>query len=81
MDGRSWPVILSGPRITAGWPNFASENNLKVDDVCVFELITKIQSLAFRVSIIPSAGKPSTPILHGNPLFHFIYIENPTQEI
>ncbi|XP_027913193.1 B3 domain-containing transcription factor VRN1-like isoform X2 [Vigna unguiculata] len=64
MDGRSWPVILSGPRITAGWPNFASENNLKVDDVCVFELITKIQSLAFRVSIIPSAGKPSTPILH-----------------
>lgn len=63
-DGRSWPVIFSAPRIIAGWKKFASENNLRVDDVCVFELITKIQSLAFKVSIIPYAGKPTTPISH-----------------
>uniref|UniRef100_A0A151UHX6 B3 domain-containing protein Os11g0197600 family n=1 Tax=Cajanus cajan TaxID=3821 RepID=A0A151UHX6_CAJCA len=65
LDGRSWPVIYSAPRINGGWQKFASENNLKVGDVCVFELIQKIQGLTFKVFIFPA-------ISQGNPLFHFI---------
>ncbi|CAJ1932451.1 unnamed protein product [Sphenostylis stenocarpa] len=62
MDGRSWPVICYASRITTGWQKFALENNLNVDDVCVFELIKKIQSVAFKVFIFRSAEEPSGPI-------------------
>ncbi|TKY69300.1 B3 domain-containing transcription factor VRN1 [Spatholobus suberectus] len=62
IDGRSWPVICSAPRFTGGWQKFASENNLNVGDVCVFELIQKIQSLAFKVSIFRGAEEPSSLI-------------------
>ncbi|XP_020231108.1 B3 domain-containing transcription factor VRN1 isoform X2 [Cajanus cajan] len=62
LDGRSWPVIYSAPRINGGWQKFALENNLNVGDVCVFELIQEIHSIAFTVSIFPGAEKPSCPI-------------------
>ncbi|XP_020206683.1 B3 domain-containing transcription factor VRN1 isoform X1 [Cajanus cajan] len=65
LDEGSWPVICSAPRITGGWQNFASENNLNVGDVCVFEMIQKIQSLAFKVSIFRGAEEPSRPISQG----------------
>ncbi|XP_020209299.1 B3 domain-containing transcription factor VRN1 isoform X2 [Cajanus cajan] len=57
LDGRSWPVIYSAPRINGGWQKFASENNLKVGDVCVFELIQKIQGLTFKVFIFPAISQ------------------------
>jgi len=71
LHGRTWPVIYSRPRINGGWQKFASENNLKVGDVCVFEMIQKIQGLAFIVSIFRGAEEPSFPISQGNP---FLFI-------
>ncbi|KAH1042571.1 hypothetical protein AAZX31_09G106300 [Glycine max] len=62
LEGRTWPVICSAPTITGGWHKFASENHLNVGDVCVFELIQKIQGLAFKVSIFRGAEEPSCPI-------------------
>ncbi|TKY69301.1 B3 domain-containing transcription factor VRN1 [Spatholobus suberectus] len=62
LDGRTWPVIYSATIINGGWQKFASENNLNVGDVCVFELIQKIQCLAFKVSIFQGAEGPSYPI-------------------
>ncbi|XP_068461785.1 B3 domain-containing transcription factor VRN1-like [Phaseolus vulgaris] len=62
LDGRTWPVIYSAPRISGGWKKFASENNLNVGDVCVFEMIKRIQGLAFIVSIFRGAEEPSFPI-------------------
>ncbi|KAK7407638.1 hypothetical protein VNO78_09612 [Psophocarpus tetragonolobus] len=65
LDGRRWPVICSAPRITGGWHNFVSENNLNVGNVCVFEMIHKIQGLAFKVSIFRDAQELSSPISQG----------------
>ncbi|RDX75556.1 B3 domain-containing transcription factor VRN1, partial [Mucuna pruriens] len=65
LDGRSWPVIYSASRICGGWQKFASENNLNVGNVCFFELIQKIQGLAFKVSIFQGADKPSCPVSQG----------------
>ncbi|KAL2347662.1 hypothetical protein Fmac_001662 [Flemingia macrophylla] len=62
LDEGSWPVVCSAPRITGGWQKFASENNLNVEDVCVFEIIQKIQSPAFKVSIFRGAEEPRKPI-------------------
>ncbi|KAK7310190.1 hypothetical protein RJT34_07529 [Clitoria ternatea] len=62
LDGRSWPVIYSDLRISMGWQKFASENNLNVGDVCVFELIHKIQGLCFKVSIFGNGEGSSCPI-------------------
>jgi len=55
LDGRTWPVIYCGQRINGGWHKFASENNLNVGDVCVFEMIKKIRGFAFKVSIFRGA--------------------------
>ncbi|KAG5535739.1 hypothetical protein RHGRI_023487 [Rhododendron griersonianum] len=40
---RSWPVKTdkTGQKFYHGWSTFCRENTLKVDDVCVFELIEK----------------------------------------
>ncbi|KAG4991287.1 hypothetical protein JHK87_024744 [Glycine soja] len=62
LDGRTWSVICSATRLTEGWQKFASENNLNVGDVCVFELIQKIQGLCFKVSIYQGAEEPICPI-------------------
>ncbi|KAK7310189.1 hypothetical protein RJT34_07528 [Clitoria ternatea] len=57
-EGRTWPVIYSAPRIHVGWEKFEAENNLKVGDVCVFELIQKMQGLCFKVTIFQGAEEP-----------------------
>ncbi|KAI6695295.1 hypothetical protein NL676_023005 [Syzygium grande] len=38
-------------KINSGWKIFAQDNNLKVGDVCVFELTTKVDRVSFRVII------------------------------
>jgi len=76
LDGRRWPVIYSAPKFNGGWLKFVSENNLKVGDVCVFEMIQKIQGLAFIVYIFRGAEVPSCPISQGHP-FLFICIMRP----
>ena len=54
---RLWPVklyIYSGKYrsciISAGWSAFARENNLRVGDVCIFEL-TITDNVVFKVHI------------------------------
>ncbi len=57
-DGRNWTVKYSCPKFTTklhgkfycGWNEFALDNNLKVGDVCAFELIEGTQ-MHFKVSI------------------------------
>ena len=59
-DGRIWPTkfILAKSRETTkqgfqrtDWTKFAQDNNLKVGDECIFDLIEG-KKIVFRVSII-----------------------------
>ena len=56
VGDQSWEVWFSIPRtrrwgsFSNGWSTFANENNLKVGDVCVFELI-KSDDVVLKVSI------------------------------
>ncbi|KAK7395926.1 hypothetical protein VNO78_16536 [Psophocarpus tetragonolobus] len=58
LNGRVWPaniLIQKGKTITkfrfsGGWKAFSKHNNLKVDDVCIFELIKRTK-LTFLVHI------------------------------
>jgi len=45
-------MTLKHGRIIKGWRAFASNNDLNVGDVCIFEL-TDSQTPCFKVSIIP----------------------------
>ncbi|XP_057443810.1 B3 domain-containing protein REM8-like [Lotus japonicus] len=72
IDGRTWHVkyLLRRGTISAGWKKFASDNNLKVGDVCVFELtknnlfLSKYQSFHLgenHINLIPLHHK--SPII------------------
>ena len=56
VGDQSWEVWFSIPRtgqrgsFSNGWSTFANENNLKVGDVCIFELI-KSDDVVLKVSI------------------------------
>lgn len=61
MDNeRTWNVKHCGRHISTGWKNFAFDNNLKVGDVCLFEMI-KSNSYAFKVLIFRLGEKHSLP--------------------
>ncbi|KAI9118767.1 hypothetical protein K1719_010212 [Acacia pycnantha] len=46
-DGRTWPVKYTIPTIKDGWEKFVMENGLKVGQVCIFEMISRM----FKVRI------------------------------
>ncbi|KAK7308480.1 hypothetical protein VNO77_42087 [Canavalia gladiata] len=50
LDGSSWGVSYSLGRLYKGWSAFTSDNDLKMLDVCLFELI-KSQGICLRVRI------------------------------
>lgn len=62
LDGRTWHCKYCPGKIRGVWKKFVIENNLKVGDVCVFEL-TNNQDLTLKVLIFPleeePQGKPS----------------------
>ncbi|KAJ8747587.1 hypothetical protein K2173_014543 [Erythroxylum novogranatense] len=56
-DGRQWPVRVlrkkrGGLTLGRGWNEFFRENDLKIGDVCVFEIMKKNSGL--KVSIFPA---------------------------
>ncbi|KAF8019542.1 hypothetical protein BT93_G0281 [Corymbia citriodora subsp. variegata] len=57
---RTWPVKLrsypSGATFSAGWIAFVRGTHLRVGNVCVFELIDRVD-IVFRVYIFSSAGR------------------------
>ncbi|XP_062102202.1 B3 domain-containing transcription factor VRN1-like [Humulus lupulus] len=63
-NGGSWPIQFQmrhvntrgGMRVECrcGWKEFARDNDLKVGDLCIFELLNKSDNL-FRVSIVRAA--------------------------
>ncbi|XP_061336822.1 B3 domain-containing transcription factor VRN1-like isoform X2 [Gastrolobium bilobum] len=62
LDGGTWHCDYRLGKINAGWKKFVSDNNLKVGDVCLFEL-TKSQGLSFKVQIFRLAEEPhSLPV-------------------
>ncbi|CAL0318550.1 unnamed protein product [Lupinus luteus] len=65
MDERTWSVVYIGPSITTGWNKFASDNNLSIGNVCVFELIMRKESLCFKVFIFRVAEEPNCPRSRG----------------
>ncbi|KAM4132648.1 hypothetical protein ACJW30_01G267400 [Castanea mollissima] len=48
-----------------GWKKFARDNNLKVGDVCIFELINGVE-VAFKVAIFRAANDIDCPLLNGS---------------
>ncbi|XP_061340028.1 B3 domain-containing protein Os11g0197600-like [Gastrolobium bilobum] len=60
LDGGTWHCSYSQGKIVAGWKKFVSENNLKVGDVCLFEL-TNSQGLSLQVQILQLAEVPHSP--------------------
>ncbi|KAM7265239.1 hypothetical protein ACFE04_002922 [Oxalis oulophora] len=69
-DGRKWPLRfineVSRPqgqsRLISGWPDFVLDNQLKITDVCVFELI-KGKEISFKVVISRSSEKKNRPVI------------------
>ncbi|KAJ1440370.1 DNA-binding barrel domain superfamily [Sesbania bispinosa] len=65
LDGRTWHGRYifrkvgrySNVQVTSGWKKFASDNNLKEGDVCLFEL-TKSRPLSFKVLIFRVGEEP-----------------------
>ncbi|WVZ13292.1 hypothetical protein V8G54_017822 [Vigna mungo] len=69
-DGRTWEVetklnFFGQLTFSSGWRKFLLDNKLKVDDVCVFELLENPQFL-FKVTIYPLQEEDSTtPLFKG----------------
>ncbi|XP_058728313.1 B3 domain-containing transcription factor VRN1-like [Vicia villosa] len=59
-DDRTWIVKYSERRISSGWRTFASDNNLKVGDVCLFEMIN-YEAYAFRVLVFRVDDEQCSP--------------------
>ncbi|XP_045807949.1 B3 domain-containing transcription factor VRN1-like [Trifolium pratense] len=66
-DERTWIVKYCQRRISTGWKTFASDNNLKVGDVCLFEMINS-KAYAFKVLIfrLDEEQHSSPPQVHGD---------------
>ncbi|KAJ1394937.1 DNA-binding barrel domain superfamily [Sesbania bispinosa] len=60
LEGRTWYASYSFGRIKGGWKKFSSDNNLKVGDVCLFEL-TKKRPLSFKVVIFSIGEELHSP--------------------
>ncbi|KAI9074982.1 hypothetical protein K1719_043032 [Acacia pycnantha] len=63
-DGRTWRVKCNREvgkkhnfRIISGWSSFATDNNLQVGDVCVFELTNPID-ISFQVHVFGDCTNP-----------------------
>ncbi|XP_074320155.1 B3 domain-containing transcription factor VRN1-like [Silene latifolia] len=60
--GDTWPIKFEGKRpvfkkFSLGWETFVLDNNLSVDDICVFKLINAVKCL-FKVEIIRCSSQP-----------------------
>ncbi|XP_074318179.1 B3 domain-containing protein LOC_Os12g40080-like [Silene latifolia] len=90
--GDTWPVRCNGSspklmKISCGWKEFASDNKLRVNDICVFELIDADECL-FKVEIIRHSSPASSvgliviPIKfmakYGNDLSDVVSLKFPT---
>lgn len=68
-SGKQWRVrcIREGPgtKLTRGWADFVVENDLKEEDVCVFELID-IKATALKVTIFRVHDDPTKTWTRGN---------------
>ena len=58
LDGRDWSTMYNASKIYGGWKKFVIDNNLKVGDVCVFDL-TKVIDLSFKVLIFRLNAEPT----------------------
>ncbi|KAL5055270.1 hypothetical protein RYX36_035952, partial [Vicia faba] len=72
--GKSWNMAYNGQKKykqfdTIGWRNFVKDNNLKVGDACVFELMENSEEkIVFEVQIL--RGKfPGTDESEEDPIF------------
>ncbi|KAK4603640.1 hypothetical protein RGQ29_012233 [Quercus rubra] len=71
FNGGTWCVKFSfykaqtKAKFRQGWKKFAQDNNLKVGDVCIFELINGVE-VAFKVSIFQAANDIDCPLLNGS---------------
>ena len=86
LKGRVWPARYikckteSGPRfeLTSGWKEFLKDNNLKVGDVCKFELILST-NMTFQVHIFTVTDKNCSTFesrIGAQFLFHVISISH-----
>ena len=77
FNGGTWCVKFSfykaqtKAKFRQGWKKFAQDNNLKVGDVCIFELINGVE-VAFKVSIFRAANDIDCPLLNGKELVDFV---------
>lgn len=72
LNGRVWPVRYqirtsntTRFELSTGWKRFAEDNNLKVRDVCIFELITGTK-LTFLVHIFRDTDNSNCSTSQGN---------------
>ena len=77
FNGGTWSVKFcfyeaqTNAKFRQGWRKFARDNNLKVCDVCIFELINGVE-VAFKVSIFRAANDIDCPLLNGKELVDFV---------
>lgn len=70
-DDRTWIVKYCQSRISSGWKIFASDNNLKVGDVCLFEMIN-YDAYAFRVLVFRVDDEQGSPPPQGKSSYFFL---------
>ena len=77
FNGGTWSVKFcfyeaqTNAKFRQGWRKFARDNNLKVCDVCIFELINGVE-VAFKVSIFRAANDIDCLLLNGKKLVDFV---------
>jgi hypothetical protein len=69
-DERTWIVKYCMRKISSGWKTFVSDNNLKLGDVCLFEMINR-KSYAFKVLIFRVDEEQHSLPPQGNPRWFF----------
>lgn len=75
LDGSTWPVnfkydITRG--FQNGWSVFARESNLKVGDLCVFEMINR-NELTFEVVFFRATGAKKCSLSAGKSVHLLVY--------
>jgi hypothetical protein len=69
-EDRAWHVSLNFQKskssflMRAGWKSFSKEHELKVGDVCKFEM-TQREPLSFTITIIPTTKEPGPEKFQG----------------
>jgi hypothetical protein len=63
-EDKAWHVTINFQKSKSSWKSFSKEHELKVGDVCKFEM-TQREPLSFTITIIPTTKEPGPEKFQG----------------